>query len=209
MIEKLKVLYVEDDPDWRKGLKDFFVGIDRIELCHCVATVEECFAVLSSEKIDVVVLDIILNHERESGLDAALDITIEYPKVKIIMLSSLQDDDDIFNEAFMNGAYDFLYKDEFEKLPNMIIEAMANQTSKYGERLKKLMFDKKANLLSERDCNLLKMILNGRTQMQISEDLHISLAAVKKQVSRLMKKFNWEKSSKELADRCSKWGLLD
>ncbi|CFJ48837.1 Uncharacterised protein [Mycobacterium tuberculosis] len=37
----------------------------------------------------------------------------------------------------------------------------------------------------------------------------MSLAAVKKHVGRIMKKFNWERSSSELADKCHKWGLLE
>ncbi|WP_010277945.1 response regulator transcription factor [Paenibacillus senegalensis] len=208
-MNKVKVLYVEDDSEWRNGLSDFFSGHGRIDLFACAASIEEGFAILRDEHIDVVVLDIIMNHHKLTGLDAALDITIQYPEVKIIMLSSLQDDDDIFNEAFMNGAYDYLYKDDFEKLPETICEAMNNRMSKYGARLKKLVYEKKRNLMSSSDRTLLRMISNGKTQVQIAEELNVSLAAVKKQVGRVMKKFDWKGSSYDLAEKCCKWGLLE
>lgn len=209
MTEKIKVLYVEDDPEWSKGIQDFFFGHEKIDLFACASSVEECFLLLQKDDADIVLMDIILGGGKASGLDAALDITIQYPKVKVIMLSSLDDNDEIFNEAFMNGAYDYLYKYDFDKLPEAILEATSNRASKYGERLRKLVYDKKRSLLSSRDKELLIMILDGKTQQQIADELYVGLGAVKKQVGRILKKFNWEQSSKSLAEKCKKWGLLD
>lgn len=208
-MNKIRVLYVEDDQDWRTGLHSFFQDHEQIDLYACVASIEECFAVLQEQPADIVVMDIILNDNDVTGLDATLDITVQYPCVKVIMLSTLDDNDDIFYEAFMNGAYDYIYKYDFEKLPATIYEAMSSQTSKYGSRLRKLVYEKKKSLLNKGDRDLLIKIMEGKTQAQISTELQISLAAVKKHVGRILKKFNWSKSSKELADKCHKWGLLE
>lgn len=209
MMSKIKVLYVEDDPDWREGLQSFFFGHENIELYACAATREECFALLRRDPADIVVMDIMLGDDKASGLDTTLDISVQYPHVKVIMLSSLDDNDDIFYEAFLNGAYDYLYKNEFEKLPDVICAAMHNQSSKYGDRLRKMVHEQKKSLLSDGDRQLLILIDDGKTQSQIAKELHVSLAAVKKHVGRIMKKFNWERSSSELADKCQKWGLLE
>jgi len=56
---------------------------------------------------------------------------------------------------------------------------------------------------------VLKLLLLNMTQTQIAEQLNVSIAAVKKQVGRVKRKFNWNRSSKELADKCQKWGVLD
>ncbi|MFD0959098.1 response regulator transcription factor [Paenibacillus chungangensis] len=208
-MNKIRVLYVEDDEEWRSGLADFFSEHQEIDLFAKVATIQECFSILSRESTDIVILDILLNDPKLTGLDAALDITVQYPEVKIIMFSSLQDDDEIFNEAFLNGAYDYLYKDDFEKLLETIQDAVNNKTSKYGTRLKKLVYEKKSNLLSAHDRILLLLIAEGQTQTQIANELNVSLAAVKKQIGRVMKKFNWKGTSLELADKCRKWGLLE
>jgi|GEM_PF-950509 len=209
MKEKIRVLYVEDDEEWRAGISHFFSGHDSIELYACVSSIAECFEVLQDLPADIVVMDILLGDARETGLDATLDITTQYPAVKVIMLSSLDDNDDVFNDAFLNGAYDYLYKYDFEKLPQAIEEAMNHEASKFGARLKKLVYEKKKSLMSSGDRELLLMLMNGMTQAQIANEQHVSLAAVKKHVSRIMKKFNWERSSIELAVKCYKWGLLD
>lgn len=208
-MDKIKVLYVEDDPDWREGLHSFFFGHEKIELYACASSIEECFVILHTNPADIVVMDIMLGDHKASGLDATLDISVQYPHIKVIMLSSLDDDDEIFYEAFMNGAYDYLYKNEFEKLPDVIGAAMHNQASKYGDRLRRMVYEKKKSLLSDGDRQLLIMICEGKTQSQISQELHVSLAAVKKHVGRIMKKFKWEQSSIELAEKCQKWGLLE
>jgi len=68
---------------------------------------------------------------------------------------------------------------------------------------------RKKDLLSSKDIELLRMISEEKTQPEIAAALEVTLAAVKKHVSRIMKKWNWEQSSKRLADKCWKWGLLD
>ncbi|WP_075981327.1 response regulator transcription factor [Bacillus massilinigeriensis] len=205
---KIKVMFVDDDPDWREGIYSFFDGHSQIDLVSCVSTVEECFTTLSTESVDIIIMDIMLSQYDASGLDATLDITTQFPHIKVIMLSSLDQDDEIFNEAFLNGAYEFVYKQDFEQLPGSIVNAMENKSHKFGERLRKLVFEKKKGLLSKGDIEILQMILKGKTQTEISEELCISLSAVKKHISRIMKKFAWQRTSKELAEKCSKWGLL-
>lgn len=205
---KIRVLYLEDDLDWREGISRFFKNHEQIEVYACVSSIFECMKVLKHEPTDAVILDVMLSTEA-TGLDAALDIAKQYPHIKTIMLSSLHDNDEIFNEAFLNGAYDYLYKHDFEKLPQIILEAIQQPENKYGMRLRKLVFEKKKSLLTDSDCELLLELLKGRTQQQIADAGHVSLGAVKKKINRLVKKFNWQRSSLELAQRCEKWGLLD
>ncbi|RAV21590.1 response regulator transcription factor [Paenibacillus contaminans] len=208
-IDKIKVMLVEDDIEWQRGICDFLGGHPQIEIVCCVSSRKECQTALQNTAIDVVLMDIMLGEQSGTGLDAALDIAYEHLAVKVIMLSSVDYDDEVFYEAFLSGAYDFVYKNDFEQLPNVIAESLENKTSKYGSRLRKLVFDKKKELLTPHDSELLRLIGQGRTQQEISQMNSVSLAAVKKQVGRLLEKFNWSGSSKELADKCLKWGLLD
>lgn len=209
MTDRIRALFVEDDPDWQNGIQDFLSGQEDIELYACVSTVEECFAHLNDQPTDIVIMDIILNEYDASGLDAALDISLHFPDIKVIMLSSLDSDDEVFNEAFLNGAYEYIYKYDFEQLPDTMRGAMRNPTSKYGERLRKLVYEKKKGLLSIGDSELLKLILEGKTQTEIAKEFHVSVAAVKKHVGRVLKKFQWQESSRDLALKCKKWGILD
>lgn len=202
-------MLVEDDPDWIAGLEFFFAGHERIELFSSLSSLADCFAVLHNVHTDIVIMDIMLNNDEPSGLDATLDITMEFPHIKVVMLSSIDRDDDIFNEAFLNGAFEYVYKQDFEQLPDVIMQAMDSPSHKFGDRLRKLVYEQKKSLLSDKDIKLLRLILDNKTQPEIAIELEVTLSAVKKQVGRILKKMKWEQSSRQLADKCSKWGLLD
>lgn len=206
---RAKVMLVEDDLEWSNGLQMYFAGESGFEIVSCVDTREACLLALEETPVDIILMDIMLGDAESSGLDATLDISHDYPNIKIIMLSSLDNDDDTFNEAFLNGAYDFVYKSEFEQIPVIIANAMDDRETKYGPRLKKLVYDKKKKLLNPYDVLLLKLILEGKTQQEIADMSSVSLSAVKKHVNRVLGKFEWKRTTKELAEKCYKWGLLD
>ncbi len=102
-----------------------------------------------------------------------------------------------------------MYKDEFEQIPAVVAGAMNDQGTKYGPRLRKLVFDKKKKLLTPYDIVLLKLTVEGKTQKEIADMNSVSLSAVKKHVGRILDKFDWQRSTRELADKCHKWGLLE
>jgi DNA-binding NarL/FixJ family response regulator len=206
---KWKVLLVEDDAEWQRALADFFRDHEFFELRAAVSTAEECLRALEKESIDLVLMDIMLDDYRTSGLDATLDISYRYPHIRIIMLTSLDDDDEVFNEAFMNGAYEYIYKYDFEQLPEVMYRAMQNPQSKYGDRLRKLVFEQKRRLLTATDMEILKGLSMSLTLKEIAEQHHVSVSAVKKQLNRLFRKFNWSGTGKEFAEKCVKWGLLE
>lgn len=208
-MEKIKVMLVEDDLDWIDGLKRFLAVHERIDLFASVSSLADCFAVLRNVHTDIIIMDIMLCDDELSGLDATLDITAAFPHIKVIMLSSIDGNDDIFNEAFLNGAFEYVYKQDVEQLPDVIMAAMTNPTHKHGDRLRKLVYEKKKSLLSDKDIQLLRLIEEDKTQIEIAAQLNVTLAAVKKRVGRILKKMNWQQSSKLLADKCFKWGLLD
>lgn len=209
-IDKIRVMLVEDDIEWQRGISDFLGDHPRIELTVCVSNCQQCrHALLNHPDVDVVLMDIMLGETSGNGLDAALDITIEHPGIKVIVLSSIDNDDDLFYEAFLSGAYDYVYKSAIEQLPQAIVDASENKVSKYGSRLRKLVHDRKKDLLTPHDAMLLQQIAQGRTQQEIAQFNSVSLAAIKKQVGRLLDKFNWSGSSKDLADKCLKWGLIE
>lgn len=206
---RAKVMLVEDDLEWSNGLQMYFANESAFEIVSCVDTKAACLSALEEIPVDIILMDIMLGDAEASGLDAALDVSHEYPAIKIIMVSSLDNDDEAFNEAFLNGAYDFVYKSEFEQIPKIVANAMEDRETKYGPRLKKLVYDKKKKLLNPYDVLLLKLILEGKTQQEIADMSSVSLSAVKKHVNRVLGKFEWKRPTRELAEKCSKWGLLD
>lgn len=208
-MEKISVLLVEDDLDWQQALTAFFRDHEMIDLRASASTVQMCYQLLEKESFDIVLMDIMLDDYRTSGLDATLEISYRYPNTKVIMLTSLDNDDEVFNEAFMNGAYEYIYKYDFEQLPEAIVRAKRYPQSKYGDRLRKLVLEQKRRLLTPTDLELLKNLNESLMLKEIAARQNVSVSAVKKQLNRLFHKFGWKGTGKELADKCMKWGLLD
>lgn len=208
-MENITVMLVEDDMEWQQALAAFFRDYDHIVLKATVATAEECYRKLEQEKLDIVLMDIMLDDYRTSGLDATLEISYRYPDTKVIMLTSLDNDDEVFNEAFLSGAYEYIYKYDFEQLPEAMMRAKQNPQSKYGERLRKLVFEQKRRMLTATDLEILHGLANSLMIREIAEQQNVSVSAVKKQLNRLFHKFGWSGTSKDFAMKCLKWGLLD
>jgi DNA-binding NarL/FixJ family response regulator len=208
-MEKIKVLLVEDDAEWQQALSVFFREHDAIELSAVVSTAKACMDMLERERFDVVLMDIMLDDYRTGGLDATLEIRCRHPDVRVIMLTSLDSDDEVFNEAFMNGAYEYIYKYDFDQLPDAIMRARQNPHSKYGDRLRKLVYEQKRRMLTPTDLAVLRGLARSMSLREIAEEQHVGLSAVKKQLNRLFHKFGWTGTGRELAEKCKKWGLLD
>lgn len=208
-MEKITALLVEDDLEWQQALVAFFRNYEMIDLKEIVSTAKECYRCLEKDSFDIVLMDIMLDDYRTSGLDATLEISYRYPNTKVIMLTSLDNDDEVFYEAFLNGAYEYIYKYDFEQLPEAMIRAKQNPQSKYGDRLRKLVFEQKKRMLTVTDMEILHGLVNSLTLREIAEQKKVSVSAVKKQLNRLFHKFGWNGTGKELAEKCLKWGLLD
>lgn len=99
----MKVMLVEDDMEWSNGLRSFFSTEPTLEIVSCVDSKEACLSALSIATVDIILMDIMLNDPAATGLDITLDITYKYPSIKVIILSSIMNEDEVFNEAFLNG----------------------------------------------------------------------------------------------------------
>jgi len=202
------VLYVENDEEWKDGLNVFLSGYEDIEWISYTPTAGHSSPILYQHPLHVIVVDTMLEGYNPSELQAAFNSHILNSKVKIIMFTSLDQGNDIFNEAFLHGAYEYVRKSDFDLLPNMIREAV-NHSNKFGVQLMELVHERRKLLMNEDDSRLLKLILERKSQQQIARELSLSTAAIVKQINRIYQTFNWKKSSEELVDRCVKWGIFD
>lgn len=169
-MEKIKVMLVDDDSDWRQGIHGFLFQDSQIELHICVSTIEECFEVLGNAHMDIVVMDIMLSHSEATGLEATRKITNCFPNIKVIIFSSLEREDEIILEAFKNGAIEYVNKLEFEQLPEIILEVM-----KMEKQLKRNLASNKTRLnLCKEDIRLQGMIKKGTNLVFPTLDTELS-----------------------------------
>lgn len=139
MIRKsLKLLLVEDNPGDVRLVKETFRDKPGIELqqAECLAS---CFRLLERERYDVVLLDLGLPDSQ--GLDTVKRFVAAFPKVPLIVLTGL-DDDEAGIAAVQAGAEDYLTKGLWaeQALPRAIHYAIErNEVSLQLKRLNEVL----------------------------------------------------------------------
>ncbi len=189
----LRILLVDDHLLFRKGLirlldvqPDFSVvgeaqdGLEAIEEARRLHP-------------DVVLMDI--NMPNLDGLEATRRIKAQMPEVKVVMLTVSDDEQDLV-KAVNYGADGYLLKDLqpeelFEQLRRIGEGEAALSRGMTGKLLNQLAGllrpkrsrpvpeSKAAAVLSERECEVLALVVEGLTNQQIGEELGIARNTVK------------------------------
>ena len=214
----IRVLIVEDDADWLRGLKAYLSAEEDIVVCAVADTSEKALQAFVEHEIDVVLMDIMLANSMD-GIWLTAEVTDTWG-ARVIMLSSLQEKETITN-AFHAGATDYLVKEDFEQIPDAIRSAFRNQapiSAKAAEamraefrRLKQLEQEyhthKLQNLLTPTELQVLEKVDQGLTQSQIAEHFVISIRTVKVHIGNILRKLGVT-SSKEAAQLAKQHGLI-
>lgn len=214
----IRVVLVEDDPDWLRGLNSYLGKEPDIDIVGQASRGQEAVELLEKLEADVVLMDIMMADNPE-GLWAAAEI-VRCSGARVIMLSSLDEKDTIF-EAFQAGAVDYMVKSKFQEIPAAIRSAYANRSAIHPSvaekmreefrRLKRLERDVRVkelrNLLTPTELQVLDLIEKGHTQMQIADKFVVSIRTIKVHVGSILKKLGG-KSSKEAAQKAKDMGIL-
>ena len=117
-MNKISVMIVDDQPIVRDGLELILSLSDEIEVLCAASNGEEAVELCEKHQPDIILMDIRM--PVMDGVKATRIIKERYPKVRIIVLTTFNDDNFIF-EALKNGASSYLLKDvESEELINTI-----------------------------------------------------------------------------------------
>jgi len=127
-MEPIKVLLVEDDPVWRKGLSDYLNKEPDLAVTGEAATKEEALRQFSPAHVDVVLMDINLTENNPDGIETAIELITLAPDCKIIMLTSLTAED-VIVESFSAGAVNYISKTSFKEIPDAIRAAHLRQSA--------------------------------------------------------------------------------
>ena len=118
----IKILLVEDHELTRKGIAYSLKTFPDIEIIGDVDNGKKAVDFISSKKPDVILMDIAM--PVMNGIDATKKINEEYPDIKIIMLTSINEKQSVLS-AFHSGANAYCMKDiKSEELINIIKAVM-------------------------------------------------------------------------------------
>lgn len=198
----LKVLIVEDDPMVAELNRRFLEKMEGFELAAIAKNGEEALAYLSSQKVNLILLDIFM--PGINGLELLEKLRQKRQGVDIIVVSAARDNRSI-SRALHLGAVDYLikpfeferlkvalmnYKARFEKMQNSILNQQELDREVFGREQQRMI-----ELPKGLDRNTFKLVWNEIRQFkgaftteELAKKVGISRVSTRKYLDYLVKR---------------------
>jgi len=182
---------------------------------------KECVEQLASVEADILLLDIQME-TKTAGIDIIQDVKAINPDIKIIMLTSYNDEEYIFN-AFTNGANNYVLKDEpFDVIvktirsvysdelviSNQIATRLLNKANEIQVQQQSLLFlFNKLHHLTKTEFEVLEALYTGLSYSEIAKIRVVEDNTIRKIASNILHKFG-EKNMQDLLAAIKDTGLF-
>ena len=186
------IVLADDHAMFRRGIRTLLEPLEGINICGEVADGLELLELLKNTSPDLVILDISMPNL--PGLEAAREIKRLYPHVKIMLLT-MHKKKEFIRQGLEEGVDGFLLKDE----PGDELVRAVQTLQRGGKYLSPLLSmilgnlvqeARKAEILSVREREVLKLLAEGKKTREIAETLCISSFTVRRHRYNIMNKLN-------------------
>jgi NarL family two-component system response regulator LiaR len=191
-VNPIRVMLVDDHAVVRSGLSAFLQASDDLELVGEASSGEEAIQSCQKLKPDVVLMDLMM--PGMGGAAATGIIRDKCPQIQVIILTSFKEKD-LVESALKAGAIGYLLKDATaEKLIEAIRSAAAGKPALSAEAAQVLIQATRAPAdevgfnLTDREREVLVLMVDGLNNKQIAEKLVISVSTSKFHVSSILSK---------------------
>jgi NarL family two-component system response regulator LiaR len=190
----IRILIADDHAVVREGLRALIDTEPGMELLGEAADGAEAVAKVRSLHPDVILMDLLM--PRMGGLDAIDAIKQEDPDARILVLTSFDEDEKVF-QAVKSGALGYVLKDAAPRdLLRAIREVYHGEPSMQPTIAHKVMreLQRASNLppteepLTAREVEVLKLVAQGLSNQEIADRLVVSERTVRTHVSNILGK---------------------
>jgi len=192
--EKLSVIIVDDHTLFINGLCMLLQNEPDIEITNIAANGKEVLGLLHTSAPDLILLDI--NMPGINGFEVLKRVKSYYPKIKVIMLSTYNEEH-LIEKAKAGGANGYIFKnaEKSELLKVMRLVGQGQLCFPYKPPVVNSMFDEsdpflKQFQLTKRETELLQFIKQDFTNQQMADRLHLSIYTVETHRKNIMQKLN-------------------
>jgi two-component system, NarL family, response regulator LiaR len=189
----IKVMLVDDHAVVRSGLGAFILAFDDLELVGEAASGQEAVRLCPQLQPDVVLMDLVM--PEMDGATTTQKIRALCPQVQVIALTSFKEHD-LVQGALQAGAIGYLLKNiSADELAHAIRAAKAGKPTLAPEAAQVLIHSathpqtpKPGFDLTEREKEVLSLMVEGLNNLEIAERLIVSRSTVKFHVSSILSK---------------------
>ena len=205
--ENVRIILIDDHKLFREGVKRILEFEPRFEVVAEGDDGTDAIELVQENDPDIVLMDI--NMPVQNGVEATADLIKKFPELKVIILS-IHDDESYVTHALKTGALGYLLK---EMDADSLVEAIkvVNEGGSYlhPKVTKNLVHDYRRlaneesagtpinetysqplHILTRRECQVLQLLAEGKSNRAVSEALYISEKTVKNHVSNILQKLN-------------------
>lgn len=197
---KLNILIVEDHELTRFGLKTTFEGVDYVEAIFEAESAEKALEIFDANEIDVIIMD--LGLPGMNGIEATQKIRSRKKDVKVIMLTSHNDEKEVIS-SLKAGANAYCSKEINPQRLITVVQSVADGAAWFDPSIAHIVLkascqaqvqddnsadNAKKYDLTARESQILKLMTEGYSNMEIAQILVISINTTKAHVANILQK---------------------
>lgn len=193
----IRILVADDHLLFRSMLEEMLRRDDGFEIIASCSNGLEVLRCCREQTLDIALLDI--GMPGKGGIEVLKDIKESFPKVKAVMLTTFEDDENI-KLAVQLGADGYLIKDMMPETLIMSIKCIYNNmilfhkgaykllqtaiTDAHGTKSRKVTIDNM--VFDATDIRILQLIVQGKSNKEIGAILSYSEGTIKNKISKLL-----------------------
>ena len=193
--DKITVIIVDDHAIVRQGLRTYLQLQPDIEVVGEAANGREALALVGDKLPDIVLMDLVM--PVMDGVEATRAVRSLSPNTRVIVLTSFSEDEKVF-ASIKAGAQGYLMKDVHPSDLVAAIRTVNRGEAQLDPEIARKVMQEFANPqpttpkhdLTERELEVLRLIAQGKSNKDISEELVLSEKTVKTHVSNILQKLH-------------------
>ncbi|MBY0097097.1 response regulator transcription factor [Mesobacillus maritimus] len=205
-----KIIIIDDHQLFREGVKRILDFEHSFEVVAEGDDGSEVVNLFELHQPDVIIMDI--NMPNINGIEATQQLIAKHPQAKVIILS-IHDDENYVTHALKTGATGYLLKEMdadalinavkvvadggsylHPKVTHNLVKEFRRLSIQEGESsvqtISRVEIRRPLHLLTRRECEVLQLLADGKSNRAIGDALYISEKTVKNHVSNILQKMN-------------------
>lgn len=182
--EKIRILIADDHQMFIDGLKALLQREKNIEVIAQALRGDDAYNIICGQNIDLLITDISM--PGMTGIDLTKKVKENFSEVKVLVVS-MYNDREIVSEILLAEADGYILKNASKQELLNAISKLVDNGAYYSNEILSIMLDKikkekkqedEIKLLSPREIEIIKLIMQEYSSEQIAEKLFISKSTV-------------------------------